>query len=82
MEAALRQPTVMPGQIQTIPSRKRMGVRTINELGNAYNAIVREEPLIDPNWRKRPMCSVDEAFEEAYKHLGSLYGLSDIREAK
>ena len=81
MEAALRQPTAMSGQIPTIPSRKRMGVRTIKEL-NAYNTIVREEPLIDPNWRERPMCSVDEAFEEAYKHLGSLYGLNDIREAK
>ena len=40
------------------------------------------EPLIDPDWRNKPTYSVDEAFEMAYKHLGSLYGLNDIREAK
>lgn len=48
-----------------------------------YNlALSEEEPLIDPRWREKPMYSVDEAFEMAYKHLGKLYGLNDIREAK
>ena len=41
-----------------------------------------EQPLIDPNWRNGPFCTVEEAFEKAYKHLGELYGLNDIREAK
>lgn len=48
-----------------------------------YNlALCDAEPLIDPNWKERPMYSVDEVFEKAYKHLGELYGLNDIREAK
>ena len=40
------------------------------------------EPLIDSDWRSKPTYSVDEVFEQVYKHLGSLYGLNDIREAK
>lgn len=40
------------------------------------------EPLIDPDWRSKPTYSVDEVFEKVYKHLGGLYGLNDIREAK
>ncbi|MBQ7632291.1 MAG: hypothetical protein IJS82_06005 [Paludibacteraceae bacterium] len=48
-----------------------------------YNlALVEQDSLIDPNWRKKPTYSVDEVFESAYKHLGRLYGLNDIREAK
>lgn len=48
-----------------------------------YNLALQEaEPLIDPNWREQPMYSTDEAFEKAYKHLGKLYGLNDIRDAK
>ena len=40
------------------------------------------QPLIDPDWRSKPTYSVDEVFEDVYKHLGSLYGLNDIREAE
>ena len=48
-----------------------------------YNLTLNDpEPLIDPDWRSKPTYSVDEAFEKIYKHLGRLYGLNDIREAK
>ena len=45
-------------------------------------AMNEKEPLIDSDWRSKPTYSVDEAFEKVYKHLGSLYGLNDIREAQ
>ena len=49
----------------------------------SYNLALNDpEPLIDPDWRSKPTYSVDEVFEQVYKHLGSLYGLNDIREAK
>ena len=49
----------------------------------SYNlALNNPEPLIDPDWRSKPTYSVDEVFEKVYKHLGGLYGLDDIREAK
>ena len=48
-----------------------------------YNlALAENEPLIDSDWKSKPTYSVDDAFEMAYKHLGMLYGLKDIREAK
>ena len=48
-----------------------------------YNLAINDsEPLIDLDWRTKPTYSVDEAFEMTYKHLGKLYGLNDIREAK
>ena len=48
-----------------------------------YNlALAEKEPLIDLDWKSKPTYSVDDAFEMAYKHLGLLYGLNDIREAK
>ena len=49
----------------------------------SYNlAMTEKESLIDPDWRSKPIHSVDEAFEKVYKHLGGLYGLNDIREAQ
>ena len=49
----------------------------------SYNLALNDpEPLIDPDWKSKPTYSVDDAFEKVYKHLGSLYGLNDIREAK
>lgn len=48
-----------------------------------YNLAINDsEPLIDTDWKAKPTYSVDEAFEMAYKHLGKLYGLNDIREAQ
>ena len=40
-----------------------------------------ERPLIDPNWQDKPILSHEEFWDMTYKHLGSLYGLNDIREA-
>lgn len=49
----------------------------------SYNlALHNPEPLIDSNWKSKPTYSVDEVFDKVYKHLGSLYGLNDIREAE
>ena len=44
------------------------------------NAVVR--PLIDPDWRNKPMYSEDEFWNMAYADLGKRYGMNDIREAE
>ena len=41
-----------------------------------------DRPLIDPNWREKPIYSHEEFWNMAYKDLGSLYGMNDIRDAK
>ena len=49
----------------------------------SYNLALNDpEPLIDSEWRSKPTYSVDEVLGKVYKHLGGLYGLNDIREAK
>lgn len=41
-----------------------------------------EEPLIDVDYMSKPMCTMDEFFDELCKKVGRLYGLEDIRDAK
>ena len=41
-----------------------------------------ERPLIDPDWRSKPMHNWEDVYEELCKDLGKHYGLNDIREAK
>ena len=40
-----------------------------------------ENPIIDPNWREKPMRAWDEVYEELCHEVGTAYGLNDIREA-
>ena len=52
--------------------------QTSYELGSD----VIERPLIDPDWRNKPIHAWEDVYEGLCKDLGKHYGLNDIREAK
>ena len=48
-----------------------------------YNLALNDhEPLIDLDWRKKPLYAWDDVYEQLCRDLGEHYGLNDIREAK
>lgn len=51
-------------------------------LTNNQRVYLPEQPLIDPDFRTKPMISKEEFFDELYHEVGKQFGLADIREAK
>ena len=52
----------------------------------AYIESIKIQPLqrplsIDPDFKNKPMCTVEEYFDGLAKDLGEEYGMNDIREA-
>ena len=41
-----------------------------------------QEPLVDPNFKEKPMYTSDEYWDKFAKGLGQCYGMNDIREAQ
>ena len=55
---------------------------TLEKTSFDFEMDVTERPLIDPNWREKPIHAWEDVYEGLCKDLGKHYGLNDIREAK
>lgn len=40
-----------------------------------------EEPLIDPDFKSKPMLSTEQFFDKLCQKVGAYYGMDDIRKA-
>ena len=70
MEAALRQPTVIPGHVKPCATDTRSSMEA-------------KKPhfSLNPDWREQPVRSWAEVYDELCQEVGRAYGLNDIREA-
>lgn len=57
-------------------------LHTVEELDTALKAIIRDsKPLIDVDFKSKPMHPWSEVYDNLCHEVGQAYGMNDIREA-
>ncbi len=56
-------------------------MRALNLSHQSSAPLWNDTPLIDADFKSKPMYTVDEFMDELCHRVGALYGLNDIREA-
>ena len=66
---------------QRLKQQKLTKMEAVKQKSYDLDSNIVENPIIDPNWREKPMRAWDEVYEELCHEVGTAYGLNDIREA-